>query len=670
MFRAAAITLLVLFHLTQVHSQKTDSLGMGKELDQVVITAQFTPTDTRQTVNSVKILNRKTIEQRSLVSLQELLQTETNIRVAQDPILGSVLSINALRGENIKILVDGVPIVGRLNGNVDAGQIPLNAIQKVEIIEGAQSLLYGSDASGGVINIITKKSQVKKIDAEVAGQYESNGFRQVTGRLGYASKKWIMQLSGNVQDFVPATDTTMGRDQLWNPKKQRSGRGLIRFMPSDRTDFRLTTNILTESVDNLGDKKRPQFRPYAFDDFFYTDRLDLSLHGEHWTKKKNLIQGTVAWNTFQRIKNSYRYDFDNNINELLVGMQDTSTAQGVLSRFTFASDQKSRKWNYMLGLENYYEFAIGTRLADTTLNEKGKAYTNDLGIFASGKIQILSQLTLQTGARATYNLRYGSAITPSTWLHWSPNLPLQWRFSWAYGFRSPAIKELFFSFIDINHFVTGNPNLKPEKSVNLRSEITWDIVKSKASTLTLTQTSFLNNVQDRIILTALGPVHYEYQNVDVWKTLGGGIKLAYQYEDWLKIQSEVITTGFNNTNDNVEVEKGALLWSTDWSNDVTVSFMKNRLHWNIWHKRTGKTPFFYNQDGKTQQGATDTWNMLNSGLSAQLFKNKVRLNAGVKNIFDIRQLQVNNNNGIHIEASNQQNLHWGRSVYAGVTFQW
>jgi outer membrane receptor for ferrienterochelin and colicins len=323
----------------------------------------------------------------------------------------------------------------------------------------------------------------------------------------------------------------------------------------------------------------------------------------------------------------------------------------------------------MLGLENYYEFATGTRLADTTLNEKGKAYTNDLGIFASGKIQILPQLTLQTGARATYNLRYGSAITPSTWLHWSPNLPIQWRFSWAYGFRSPAIKELFFSFIDINHFVTGNPNLKPERSVNFRSEITWDIIKTKPSTLTLTQTGFINNVQDRIILTALGPVHYEYQNVDIWKTLGGGMKLTYQYEDWLKIQSEAITTGFNNTNDNVEVEKGALLWSTDWSNDITISFLKDRLHWNIWHKRTGKTPFFYNQDGKTQQGSTDTWNMLNSGLSAQLFKNKVRLNAGVKNIFDIRQLQVNNNNGIHIEASNQQNLHWGRSVYLGVTVQ-
>ena len=49
---------------------------------------------------------------------------------------------------------------------------------------------------------------------------------------------------------------------------------------------------------------------------------------------------------------------------------------------------------------------------------------------------------------------------------------------------------------------------------------------------------------------------------------------------------------------------------------------------------------------------------------------KIRVNAGIKNIFDVRQLQANNNNGIHIEASNQQNLHWGRNVYVGVTWQW
>lgn len=649
------------------YTQK-DTTDQEQYLDQVVITAQFTPTDTRQTVNSVKILNRKTIEQRSLISFQELLQTETNIRVSQDPILGSVLSINAMKGENLKILIDGVPVIGRLNGNVDAGQIPLNAIQKVEIIEGAQSLLYGSDASGGVINIITKKSQAKKIESEVTGQYENNGYRQLTAGIGYAIDKWIFQGSGNIQNFLPATDTTMGRDQLWNPKKQRSARGMIRFMPNDKTDFRLSSHVLTEKVDNLGDLKRPQFKPYAFDDYYITDKFDISIHGERWTKNKALIQGTIGWNTFYRLKSSFRHDFDKDYDELLEGLQDTSSSKGLLSRFTFAHDNASEKWGYLFGIENYYETATGTRLEDTTLTAAGMAYSNDLGVFASGKWRVLPELTIQSGVRWTSNLRYGSAFTPSTWIHWQPKLPIQWRLSWAYGFRSPAIKELFFSFIDVNHYVTGNPSLKPEKSINLRSEIVWSTYHDRKWQVQTTFTGFYNSVNDRIILTALGPVHYEYRNVDKFVTLGGGVKIDVKYKS-LKFQTEWVNTGYNNTNEAVDIDKGIFLWSVDWCNDMTISFLEDRLQWSVWHKLTGKTPFFYNQDGKTLQGSTDMWNLLSTGLSTQIFNKRIRLNTGIKNILDVRQLHINNINGIHIEASNQQSLHWGRTYYVGLAIK-
>lgn len=667
--KAVVTTIIFLICATMYGQEISDSL-LSRDMDQVVITAQFTPTDTRETVNSVKVLSRKVIEQKAAVNLQELLQTEPNIRISQDAILGSVISVNALKGENLKILIDGVPIVGRLNGNIDAGQIPLNAIQKIEIIEGAQSLLYGSEASGGVINIITKKSQLAKIETEVSSQFEHNGFRNLSARVGLSKAKWIGQLSGNYLQFVPATDTTMGRDQLWNPKLQKSARGLLRYIASENTDIRLTANVLQENVDNLGDKKRPFFKPYAFDDFYDTDRFDVNLHAEHWTPNKKLLQGTIGWNTFKRIKRSYRYDFENDINELLAGLQDTSTSQGFLARFTLASDSKKKKWNYIAGLENYYERGTGTRLLDVTAKNPGEAYTNDLGFFGSGKINIVPELTLQSGARFTYNMRYGTALTPSTWLLWQPKLPFQLKTSWAYGFRSPAIKELFFSFIDVNHFVIGNPDLKPERSVNLRSELSWKPIKLSKTNLTFTATGFYNVVNDRIILTALGPVHYEYRNVDTWKSKGLGFRVNATYGSWLTFQSDLVTTGFFNPNDGVDLKENTYLFSTDWANDLTITLFKDKLTWNVWHKLTGKTPFFYNQDGTTQQGSTDSWHMLNTGLSTHLMNKKIRLNSGIKNIFDIRQLQANNNNGIHIEASNQQNLHWGRNYYIGATWQW
>ena len=666
--RAVIIFFFLFSSMYLIAQMQPDTTTWNKNLDQVVITAQFTPTDTRETVNSVRVLQRKIIEQRSVVNLQELLQTEANIRLSQDPILGSDISVNGLKGENLKILIDGVPVVGRLNGSIDAGQIPLSSIQKIEIIEGAQSLLYGSEASGGVINLITRKSQISEIDTELSTQYETNGFKTLTARAGYTSKKITLQATGNIQNFVPSQDTSQTRDQVWNPKRQRSARAMLRYQPSEGTDIRISGNILSEQVDNLGEKRRPVFKPYAFDDYYFTDRYDLNVHGERWTKSKNLIQATLGWNVFSRIKNSYRFDFDNENKTLLDGMQDTSSAKGYLSRFTFASDRKERKWNYLLGLENYYETATGTRLLDTTSVEPGKAYTNDLGIFASGKIKLSPELTIQSGTRWTYNMRYGTAVTPSTWLFWQPKLPLQVRFSWAYGFRSPSVKELFFSFIDINHFVIGNADLQPEKSLNLRGEITWKTLHIHQTELSLTTTGFYNKVNDRIILTALGPVHYEYRNVESWKTAGGSIRINANIGNWLRFQSDVIVTGFYNSNTDITNTK--YLWSPDWANDLTLSLFDNKISWNIWHKRTGKTPFFYNQEGKTEQGTTDSWNMLNTGLSTHFMNKKIRVNAGIKNIFDVRQLQANNNNGIHIEASNQQNLHWGRNVYVGVTWQW
>ncbi len=648
------------------YAQEQDTLAWSKNLDEVVVTAQFIPTEARQTVNSVKVIGRKAIEQRAVVTLQELLQTEPNLRITQDPVLGSEISINGLKGENLKILIDGVPVVGRLNGNIDAGQIPLSSIQKIEIIEGAQSLLYGSEASGGVINLITKKSQLSKIETGVNGQYETNGFRTLAANAGLATKKVSVQLSANLLEFHPGPDTVGKRDQIWNPKNQRSARGMFRFQPDERTDIKLATNLLTESVKNLGDIRRPVFKPYAFDDYFYTDRYDINLNTERWTKNGQFVQAILGYNVFKRLKNSYRFNFDSSTSQLLENEQDTSTASGLLARVTFAGDRQDKTWSYLLGLENYYEAASGTRLRDTSSANPSVAHTNDLGLFGSLKFRPVTKFSMQSGVRWTSNLRYGNALTPSTWALYKPFNKLNIKMSWAYGFRSPSVKELFFSFIDVNHFVIGRPDLRPERSVNIRGEVNWTFAEKGENTAILTLTGFYNKVRDRIVLTALGPVHYEYQNVDTWQTSGAGASISVQAGQWLTFRSNVLATGFDNPEK--ELLNKNYLWSADWTNDLTIGTASGRLSWNIWHKRTGRTPFFYNDNGVTRQGLTDMWNMLNTGISYLTQDKNIRITVAVKNIFDIRQLQVNNANGIHIEASNQQNLHWGRTFSAGINW--
>jgi outer membrane receptor for ferrienterochelin and colicins len=74
-------------------------------------------------------------------------------------VYGSSVSINGISGEGVKILVNGVPMVGRIDGKIDISQINLTNVERIEIVKGPQSVIYGTDALGGVINIITKEQK-------------------------------------------------------------------------------------------------------------------------------------------------------------------------------------------------------------------------------------------------------------------------------------------------------------------------------------------------------------------------------------------------------------------------------------------------------------------------------------------------------------------------------
>ena len=137
---------------------RTIKLTSNSELiNEFVVTATNGKTRSNEHLHQVKIINAKTIASKGAVTLKDALTNELNLNLSQDQFLGTGLTLNGLGGENIKILIDGVPVIGRLNGNIDLSQINLNNIEQIEIIEGPVSVDYGSNALGGVIHLISKK---------------------------------------------------------------------------------------------------------------------------------------------------------------------------------------------------------------------------------------------------------------------------------------------------------------------------------------------------------------------------------------------------------------------------------------------------------------------------------------------------------------------------------
>ena len=207
---------------------RTDTLKKGEKvifqltedevtLNQVVVTGQYAPNSPDKSVHKIKIIDSKQMEARGVVNLNDALQFETNMRISQDNMLGSSASVQGLSGENVKIMIDGVPVIGRQDGNIDLNQINMNDIERIEIVEGPLSVNYGTNALAGTINLITKKDQKNKYKLGVNTYYESVGQYNIDGSIGYKKGDHRVNVSGGRNFF-----------DGWNPDESFS------FLPQSR----------------------------------------------------------------------------------------------------------------------------------------------------------------------------------------------------------------------------------------------------------------------------------------------------------------------------------------------------------------------------------------------------------------------------------------------------
>ena len=115
---------------------KKQEASIFKEIQEVVITGQLSDRTTDKAVHKVRIIDLQKVNPGLFTNLGQLLEKEIGISISQDVFLGSSASIQGLSGQNVKILINSIPVIGRLNGNIDLSQISLNNIDRIEIIEG------------------------------------------------------------------------------------------------------------------------------------------------------------------------------------------------------------------------------------------------------------------------------------------------------------------------------------------------------------------------------------------------------------------------------------------------------------------------------------------------------------------------------------------------------
>ena len=437
------------------------AFALVTKVEEVVVTANPTETNTKESMYEVRVIDKEELQQRAAVNLSDALMNELNMQISRDGVLGSQVNLQGLGGNNVKVMIDGVPVIGRLDGNLDLSQINMNNIERIEIVEGPLSAIYGSNALAGVINLITKQNQKNSVEAFVNTYYESIGTYNVDALVGYKKNKHFVQLSGGRYFFDGWNPNEYDRDVSWNPKEQYFA-GLNYVVRSEKDWFhKFKGNYFQDKILNRYDPAGAI--PVAFDDWYYTKRIDgnYSIIGKI---NENLsFNSTNAYNNYNRIKNKYQKNLTSLDSNLVPDSeyddnQDTTIANQWMTR-TFISYQKpEQRFGIQAGTDINIENGKGGRFSE----EDGSSIViADIAFFASINIQINEKLNLQPALRYAYNSQFKVLPTPSLQFKYAVTERLTYRFNYGMGFRAPSLKEQYLVFNDANHNIFGNQDLVP-----------------------------------------------------------------------------------------------------------------------------------------------------------------------------------------------------------------
>ena len=409
--------LLILFLVPHLvfGQEEQDSVGFNVDLQEYVITAQHRPTHYKKAIHPVSIITRELIHARGAINLEEALTTSTAIRLNRDPILGVSVSMRGISSSNVAILVDGIPVIGRNGGGIDVSQIPLHNVDRIEIVEGPLSNIYGNNAAGGVINIITESSQVSTFSAEVKTVLESVGQRTYAGSIGWQKNNWHGGLQGRyfsynqfpedslrvLEEFTSEDGSRIFQSKFpYNPKEQIGYGVFIKRRIDNDGSLKFAYNNSREDVTDYGHVRRPTFNPYATDQFYVTRRQDLDLVYTHELYNGLYLDASLAYKDYNRTRRDERFLLETRTIDSTLTIIDNTDFGLLFGKWT-AAYKLSNTLDFTLGGQYSKESASGDRIVNhenedslyTSFSEKAGYYEvkynpgNKIVISHSGRYQ-------------------------------------------------------------------------------------------------------------------------------------------------------------------------------------------------------------------------------------------------------------------------------------------
>jgi len=632
------------------------------DLDEVVVTGQYKPVSVDKSIYDIKFIGKPRIENQAANNMAELLSKELNFKINNDPSTGSSLNLQGISGENVKILVDGVPVIGRLDGNIDLSQINLENVDHIEIVEGPMSVIYGSNALAGVVNIITGENKYARFKANIHGYYESVGVYNLNGNADVRRGNHSVSLNGGRNFFGGYSLVDTSRSKEWKPKEQYNA-GINYRYANNGTALKYKVDFFRE---NLLDRNNP-FPPYyekGNDTWFITTRFNNSLHlNKTLSGGNNTIHLLAAYSYYDRRKTKYLKDLTT-LESVLVtdpAEHDTSQFHSIAARGGFNHANEQGSLDYQAGFDINTEYGQGKRM------KNGEEYIGDYALFASIQWHPTGKFTFQPALRASYNTKYQSPLTPSLNIKYQQGKTI-FRLSYARGFRAPSLKELYLNFYDSNHQIEGNEELVAERSHNYNLTVT-NSTPIAGKPVELKAKAYYNVINDRISLVQVdpdNPLHYKNANTDHFESVGGDLSAGVHPFRSLSVDAGISYIGRKDS----YYETEDFIFSTSAITNITLKLLKNKASASMFYKYSGKYPVHtFVSDEEISLNYLEAFHNMDINLSVKLFRQKLRLTTGLKNLFDNTMLVGISSGSGHGGGDGASSLvGWGRTIFLDINY--
>jgi vitamin B12 transporter len=491
----------------QAPTEADSSATPGQETAVVVSpTATVTPVD--QVASSVTVITAKDMERDQRRTAPDALATVPGLNVVQSGGPGGLTSV-FMRGTNsnhTKILVDGIDVSDPSNPNrsFDLGQMLTADIQQIEVLRGPQSGLYGADALGGVISIITKKGEGPP---RATATIEGGSFGTFNQTVGLSGAQDRINYAFTVAHFS-ATDIPVTPLQLLPPGQKAIGNSYDNMTYSTKLGADVSENLTLNAVVRYTDATLhftgDAFDPVTFASFPAAAQSTQIVH-QLFTREE------AVWSVLDgRIKNYFGVNYTNNWNY--------NISPGDAAPTITTGDRVQYDWHTVTQLTPHNTFIVGAEHETETLQTSTVSAQN---VNKAGYMELQSEFAnrvfLVENIRQDDNDRFGEhptlRIAPAVIV---PFTETKLKGSYGTGFKAPTLNQLFVSFPAF--FFFANPNLKPEQSVGYDAGFEQPLFNDR---LRFGSTYFHNDITD-LIQSVVDPTTFSSTNVNVGRATTEG----------------------------------------------------------------------------------------------------------------------------------------------------